>query len=93
MNKRHRDRLGERARRVWRECARAHAPSPMKTRARNGGLLALVAPVLFTFPFVTRTAFSQSPSSAGRPARVRRADRHGRAAVASAVCYCCRLTL
>lgn len=37
--------------------------------ARDGDLLAL-APVLFVFAFVTRNAFSQSQSSAGRPARL-----------------------
>ncbi|KAM3967088.1 CDC like kinase darkener of apricot isoform 2-T2 [Aphomia sociella] len=37
--------------------------------ARDGDLLAL-APVLFVFAFVTRSAFSQSQSSAGRPARL-----------------------
>ncbi|XP_026759516.1 probable serine/threonine-protein kinase dyrk2 [Galleria mellonella] len=39
--------------------------------ARDGDLLAL-APVLFVFAIVTRSAFSQSQSSAGRPARLRR---------------------
>ncbi|XP_059053505.1 probable myosin light chain kinase DDB_G0279831 isoform X2 [Achroia grisella] len=39
--------------------------------ARDGDLLAL-APVLFVFAFVTRSAFSQSQSSAGRPARLHR---------------------
>ncbi|CAG4982735.1 unnamed protein product [Parnassius apollo] len=41
----------------------------MKTRARDGDLIAF-APVLFAFAFVTRSAFSQSQLSAGRPSRV-----------------------
>ncbi|XP_053605380.1 uncharacterized protein Doa isoform X2 [Plodia interpunctella] len=53
--------------RVWLTSARA--PSPVKMCARDGDLLAL-APVLFAFAFVTRSAFSQSQSSAGRPARL-----------------------
>lgn len=49
--------------------ARARAPSPVKMCARDGDLLA-PAPVLFVFAFVTLYAFSQSQSSAGRPARL-----------------------
>lgn len=55
--------------------ARARAPSPVKMCARDGDLLAL-APVLFVFAFVTLYAFSQSQSSAGRPARLCRPCRN-----------------
>lgn len=55
--------------------ARARAPSPVKMCARDGDLLA-PAPVLFVFAFVTLYAFSQSQSSAGRPARLCRPCRN-----------------